>query len=131
MTMLDRLESFVMLMRSTDMESLSLREDDETLELRLFPKIAAADKICRNFSDDTVAFSASVKSPEVGIFRPVDIPSERWVKAGDIVGYVDIEPLRVSVIAPETGRLGTPLHEDGAIVGYGDLLFMIEEVQPA
>ncbi|MBS1036021.1 hypothetical protein JK203_14825 [Gluconobacter cerinus] len=131
MTMLDRIESFVTLMRSADLASLSLREGNETLELQLYPKIAAADQICTNFFGDSAAFSASVKSPEVGIFRLVDIPSERWVKIGDIVGYIDIDPLRVSVIAPETGRLSTPLHEDGAVVGYGDLLFMIEEVKPA
>jgi len=126
MTMLERVESFVILMRSADMALLSLREGDEMLELQLSPQIAATDQIYTNFSG-----SASVKSPELGIFRPVDISSERWVKTGDIVGYVDIEALRVSVIAPETGRLGTPLHEDGTIVGYGDLLFMIEEVKPA
>lgn len=80
------------------------------------------------------ASSVAVKSPCVGHFlaqHPSRADeSERdgaTVNAGDTVGFVKIGPLLLNVTAPQDGILGEALVKSGALVGYGDPLFMVEQ----
>ena len=71
-----------------------------------------------------------VRSPGVGlshhrhplIGRGSAEPGQR-VAADQIVGFLDVGACLRPVLAPEAGTLGGPVHEDGALVGYGTLLY--------
>jgi hypothetical protein len=79
-----------------------------TLESRLHPEI-----ICRQagrFLHDHPADRSGPAFP-------------RHVRKGEIVAYLKIGALLMSVTASEDGWLPSPLIEHGAIAGYGDVLF--------
>ncbi|EHH67419.1 hypothetical protein [Gluconobacter morbifer] len=67
----------------------------------------------------------AVLSPEMGIFRPNGLSDGQVVRTGDIVGFVETNALRLPATAPADGRLGEALVENGAPVGYHDILFRI------
>ncbi|MFT8775230.1 MAG: hypothetical protein ABF893_01045 [Gluconacetobacter liquefaciens] len=128
--MLDRIESLIAMMRRADIVSLAIRDGDQTLELRLQPYGREADQRSSVSPGGDTASCQPVRSPEMGRFRSVDLPTDRRVEAGDILGYIDIDPVRVSVIAPMDGWLGPALREDGIVVGYGDVLFTLTGAAP-
>lgn len=51
------------------------------------------------------------------------------VAAGDIVGFVKVGPLLMSVRSPEAGTLNECPVRTGDLVGYGDTIFSIEPAQ--
>lgn len=86
----------------------------------------------RNNSTKIVSTLTSVQSPEIGIFsftkkgKSVSIKEGDKVKKGDILGYVNICDKSVEVVSPVDGRIKIICVDDGAIVEYSQLLFVIE-----
>jgi acetyl-CoA carboxylase biotin carboxyl carrier protein len=69
-----------------------------------------------------------VASPAVGVFQPPDGTTlGRQVRAGDVVGRVDVLGVPQEVVAPFDGVLGRMLVEPGEIVEYGEPLMRIEQ----
>ena len=68
-----------------------------------------------------------VTSPAVGTFQPQAGASVgRAVRAGDVVGHVEVLGVPQEVLAPFDGILGRLLVEPGQVVEYGEQLFRIE-----
>ena len=68
-----------------------------------------------------------VTSPAVGTFHPQAGASlGRAVRAGDVVGHVEVLGVPQEVLAPFDGALGRLLVEPGQVVEYGEALFRIE-----
>ena len=68
-----------------------------------------------------------VTSPAVGTFHPQAGASlGRAVRAGDVVGHVEVLGVPQEVLAPFDGILGRLLVEPGQVVEYGEALFRIE-----
>jgi len=128
--MLDRLEVFVAMMRGAGIVSLSVCEGGETLDLRLHPQVLPGQPLMAPLCNEATV-KQPVRSPEMGRFRPLDRPAGRHVASGEILGYIEIECLKVSVIAPAAGWIESPLHEDDAVVGYGEVLFVLSNVAPS
>jgi acetyl-CoA carboxylase biotin carboxyl carrier protein len=69
-----------------------------------------------------------VPSPAVGVFQPLDGATlGRQVRAGDVVGRVDVLGVPQEVVAPFDGVLGRMLVEPGEIVEYGEALMRIDQ----
>jgi acetyl-CoA carboxylase biotin carboxyl carrier protein len=68
-----------------------------------------------------------VTSPAVGTFHPAGGAGVgRAVRAGDVVGHVEVLGVPQEVLAPFDGMLGRLLVEGGQIVEYGEPLMRIE-----
>jgi acetyl-CoA carboxylase biotin carboxyl carrier protein len=68
-----------------------------------------------------------VTSPAVGTFHPpAGSGVGRAVRAGDVVGHVEVLGVPQEVLAPFDGTLGRLLVEAGQVVEYGEPLMRIE-----
>ena len=68
-----------------------------------------------------------VTSPAVGTFHPTGGSGVgRAVRAGDVVGHVEVLGVPQEVLAPFDGTLGRLLVEAGQVVEYGEPLMRIE-----
>ena len=66
-------------------------------------------------------------SPAVGTFQPAGGAGVgRAVRAGDVVGHVEVLGVPQEVLAPFDGTLGRLLVEGGQVVEYGEPLMRIE-----
>ncbi len=76
--------------------------------------------------------SRVVRSPAVGTFHPLAGASlGRAVRAGDVIGHVEVLGVPQEVLAPFDGTLGRLLVEPGQVVEYGEHLFRIESAGQA
>ncbi len=81
----------------------------------------------------TTQARGGVRAPGVGIFhhshpltgRPAAETGQQVVE-GQVVGYVQAGPCLRPATAPRDGTLGAPSCAEGALVGYGTLLYTIE-----
>jgi biotin carboxyl carrier protein len=68
-----------------------------------------------------------VASPAVGIFQPEGGATlGKPVRAGDVVGRVEVLGIPQEVVAPFDGILGRMLVEPGEIVEFGEPLMRID-----
>jgi biotin carboxyl carrier protein len=68
-----------------------------------------------------------ITSPAVGTFHPrAGTGLGRAVRAGDVVGHVEVLGVPQEVLAPFDGTLGRVLVEPGQVVEYGEQLMRIE-----
>ncbi|TCN33323.1 biotin carboxyl carrier protein [Sinorhizobium americanum] len=113
----------------------------ETEDGRLVRIVAGAgvstDDVASN-PDISVARNRAqpVKAPIAGHFLPVHPARDRAeatvgaaVVADEIIGFVKIGPLVMPLRVEEAGRLEGCGIEPGALVGYGDTVFLIEPAQ--
>jgi biotin carboxyl carrier protein len=71
-------------------------------------------------------------SPAVGIFNPgAKGASGTRVRAGDVLGHVDVLGVPQDIQAPADGGVGATLVETGMAVEYGQELIRIELIAPA
>jgi biotin carboxyl carrier protein len=69
----------------------------------------------------------AITSPAVGTFHPrAGAGLGRAVRAGDVVGHVEVLGVPQEVLAPFDGTLGRVLVEPGQVVEYGEQLMRIE-----
>jgi biotin carboxyl carrier protein len=69
----------------------------------------------------------AITSPAVGTFHPRSGSGlGRAVRAGDVVGHVEVLGVPQEVLAPFDGTLGRTLVEPGQVVEYGEQLMRIE-----
>jgi biotin carboxyl carrier protein len=69
----------------------------------------------------------AITSPAVGTFHPrAGSGLGRTVRAGDVVGHVEVLGVPQEVLAPFDGTLGRVLVEPGQVVEYGEQLMRIE-----
>lgn len=69
----------------------------------------------------------AITSPAVGTFHPrAGAGLGRAVRAGDVVGHVEVLGVPQEVLAPFDGTLGRALVEPGQVVEYGEQLMRIE-----
>lgn len=66
-------------------------------------------------------------SPAVGYFMPLEAASPgRLVRAGDVLGHVDVLGVRQEVVAPSDGAVARVLAELGQAVEYGQELVRLD-----
>jgi biotin carboxyl carrier protein len=69
----------------------------------------------------------AITSPAVGTFHPrAGSGLGRTVRAGDLIGHVEVLGVPQEVLAPFDGTLGRVLVEPGQVVEYGEQLMRIE-----
>ena len=69
----------------------------------------------------------AITSPAVGTFHPrAGSGLGRAVRAGDVVGHVEVLGVPQEVLAPFDGTLGRVLVEPGQVVEYGEQLMRID-----
>jgi biotin carboxyl carrier protein len=74
----------------------------------------------------------SVNSPAVGVFsfskkgKSLSVKEGSSVKKGDVLGYISVLNKDVEVTAPSAGKIKVISVDDGAVVEYAQLLFIIE-----
>ncbi|WP_323989704.1 hypothetical protein [Nguyenibacter sp. L1] len=135
MTLLDALPRLVAAMRRQHMRSLSLADGAETLTVRL-----AAPGTDAPQSEDAPENAAvtEVPSPEMGVFRQGNViagavtaghagdgAARARVAAGTILGFVEIGPALLPIVAPRDGVVQAVLAADGAPIGYHAPAFAI------
>lgn len=70
-------------------------------------------------------------SPAVGYYVPLDeVTPGRRVRAGDVIGHVDVLGVRVDVASPADGVVGRVLAQSGEAVEYGQELLRIDLASP-
>ena len=70
---------------------------------------------------------ALVTSPAVGYFAPSDnLKVGSALRAGDVIGYIDVLGVRQEVVAPEAGTLARLEVETAQAVEYGQLIARVE-----
>lgn len=75
---------------------------------------------------------AIATSPAVGIFQPgARAASGTRVRAGDVLGHVDVLGVPQDIQAPADGIVGSTLVEAGMAVEYGQELIRLELTSPA
>ena len=78
-----------------------------------------------------------VKAPIAGLFRDRHPAAEasplsgegRALEAGAIVGFVEVGPVLLPVVAPEAAVVAEVLARTGDLVGYGDTILTTEPVR--
>ena len=77
----------------------------------------------------------AISAPMAGLFRdrhPVVPETEplagegRALEAGAVVGFVEVGPVLLPVIAPSAGLVGEVHARDGQLIGYGDAVLTME-----
>ncbi len=67
------------------------------------------------------------RSPAVGYFAPLEATVRgRAVRAGDVLGHVEVLGVRQEVVAPADGVVARVLAETGQAVEYGQELVRLE-----
>lgn len=122
MTRLDALPEIVSWMRNRGISELEWTEGGTTLGLSL----QAQETSTPTGNTPPPRTEQSILSPEMGIFRYEGQRETRPVRRGDIIGFVEVGPLRVPVACPDDGVLLPPIEQDGALVGYSTPLFKID-----
>ena len=87
----------------------------------------AAEKERRAEGDGGHADRSMVTSPAVGYFQPGEgLDVGRSVRAGDMLGHVDVLGIRHDVVATSDGMLGRIVVEAGEAVEYGQELVRVD-----
>lgn len=118
-------------MRSNGVTSLEVDAQDQKLKLDLAP--VQSDAAQALTSAPVSARSVSAKSPCIGQFvprgkddgLPVLVPAS-LVEAGETLGYITQRHARALVTAPAAGTLTGDIPPNGAVFGYGDVVFSLE-----
>lgn len=126
----DDIERLSLAARRAGLEQLELTLDGCSLRLRL-----ATDELEAVFATTipTRTERRWVKAPGVGRFhhghpvtgQPITTPGQR-VEAGQIVGLLQIGSCLRPVMASHVGVIGPAVAEDGALVGYGAILYPLD-----
>lgn len=121
---LARLEHLAQTLRDSGAEVLEFAEGDTRITLRARSRPGATPSTAPRPQP-----SPQARAPIFGHFRAAHplthIPTAAvgaTVKAGDILGFVELEDALHPVIAPADGTVTALLAEDGALVGYGAAL---------
>jgi len=125
----EALDRLVDAMRRTGVTELSLAGDGDALTL----KCAAPTLPVLAVPAPAKPAPIAVKSPGLGRFVPrgaedglsVLAPGDR-VAAGEILGHLALDEVRLPVISPAAGRLAGAFPETGRVTGHGDVLFHLE-----
>lgn len=121
---LDRIEDINKWFKESELVEIEFKKGDF--------KISLTKEGERNNSTKIVSTLTSVQSPEIGIFsftkkgKSISLKEGDKVKKGDVLGYVNISDKSVEVVSPIDGKLKIICVEEGAIVEYSQLLFVIE-----
>jgi biotin carboxyl carrier protein len=84
----------------------------------------------RSATSRSTAARRAVLSPAVGYFMPrPDLTVGQPIRAGDVLGHVDVLGVPVDVVAPADGRLGRIYAAIGEAVEYGQELLRIDGVE--
>lgn len=131
----DEIERLSGIARKAGVAEIDLSDGARSLRLRIAGPGRPLDTApaARQLASAAPKEPRGVKSPGVGLFRhahPVTgrpaSPSGQRVAEGQVVGYVQTGSCLRPATAPCAGTIGAPVHEEGALVGYGTLLYRIE-----
>lgn len=130
------IERLIRRLEHSDIAALTVCDETSSLTLRIGPALkeaGAASSGPRGTGEAARPEDAPVlRSPSIGWLRlrhpEAAAPGEddrvpRLVGAGDIVAFLECGAVLRPVAADCDGTLGTPLQEDGALVGFGTPLF--------
>lgn len=121
---LARLEHLAQTLRDSGAEMLEFAEGDTHITLRARPRPGATASTAPRPQP-----SPQARAPIFGHFRTAHpltgilaTTIGAAVRAGDILGFVELEEALHPVLAPADGTVTAVLAEDGALVGYGAAL---------
>lgn len=118
------LSDFIAWSKTTDLEEIVYIKDTTKLQI----KTAQARAQGTDFSCKLTP----VKAPAVGIYhagqkgKAIAIKEDMPLKAGDLLGFVEMNNTSKEVKAPAEGTLKIISAKDGAAVEFGQPLFFIE-----
>ena len=133
---IDDIERLVRRLDRSDITVLSLEDAAGRLTVRLAPPPAPAEPAPDETPREPAhpgAAPRQIRAPAIGRLRlrhPAAAPdpgddAPRFVRAGDIVAYLEAGLALRPVVAEADGRLGASLQPDGSLVGYGTPLFTL------
>lgn len=109
---------------STDLNELCFKNDDFKVNL-----------VKKSYTDNDVKINSNlipVFAEEVGVFsfskkgKVVDIKKGDKIKKGDVLGYINLPSKTIEVKSPCDGIIRLIAVEDGKLVEFSQLLFVIE-----
>ncbi|SIT12250.1 hypothetical protein [Paracoccus saliphilus] len=122
------LEQLVGAMRENGITTLEVDTGEDRLRLVLPPTPVRPAAM-----EEPHIATVAAKSPAIGIFLPrggddglTELASGAAVSEGELLGYVSQGAVRVPVTSPSAGRLVGEAPEEGAILGHGDIAFVLE-----
>ncbi len=117
---LDNITEITKWFNDTDLVEFEFKKGDLKLNLVKEGENKGNTKISSNLS--------GIYSPEVGIFRlkNSDIKKDKSIKKGEILGFVLADKKKVEVSSGFDGRIKVVCVNDGDIVEYSQLLFIVE-----
>lgn len=122
------LEQLVGAMQKNGVTTLEVETGDDRLRLVLPPTELRPAAL----EEPNIA-TVAAKSAAIGIFQPrgaddglTELASGAAVSEGELLGYVSQGAVRVPVTSPSAGRLIGESPKEGAILGHGDIAFVVE-----
>jgi len=112
--------------KSTDLEEVSFRKNEESLEFQLEGAVNAPQSVFPPCS------LSAITASEVGIFRAegqgtaVNAEEGCAVSSGQVVGYIETGSNRHPVKSDTTGKIISAKIEDGQPVEFGQPLFFVQ-----
>ncbi len=107
-------------------------ERSSATERRTGDRAAGGDRADRGATSRAAASRRAITSPAVGYFTPrASLAVGQPIRAGDVVGHVDVLGVPVDVVAPADGRLGRLFAAAGEAVEFGQELVRIDGVEAA
>ncbi|MCX7905301.1 MAG: hypothetical protein N2446_01200 [Elusimicrobiales bacterium] len=109
---------------STDLDELHFKDSDFKLSL-----------VKKGFNSEDLKINSNltpVFAPEVGVFsfskkgKAINIKKGDKVKKEDILGYINLPSKTIEVKSPVDGIIKLIAVEEGSLVEYSQLLFVIE-----
>lgn len=88
---------------------------------------SVATRAAHGPAERTGSTRSAIHSPAVGVFHPQSGSTlGKPVRAGDVIGHVEVLGVPQEVVAPFDGVLGRLLVESGSVVEYGEPLMRID-----
>jgi biotin carboxyl carrier protein len=116
--------------RTTGTTRGTVGDRDRTSGTDRGPGSDRGDRGDRSATSRSAASRRAATSPAVGYFTPrAGLAVGQPIRAGDVVGHVDVLGVPVDVVAPADGRLGRLYAAAGEAVEYGQELVRIDSVE--
>jgi acetyl-CoA carboxylase biotin carboxyl carrier protein len=131
---LDHIDELSAWLKDAGLALLELRSPSATLRL---VNDGASVRVIEDEEIQSVdAPSSTVRAPSPGIFldrHPLHehaiALTDRNVRAGEPLGFLQIGPLLLSVPAPRSGMVTDVLIAHGTVVGYGEPLYLLRPTE--
>lgn len=129
------IQKLLKLIQKTDVEEISVTENDATIRIKRLPQTAKVEKAQPRFAADLVipdVFKPAkvfkpVKSKSIGVFhlaKKIEVGSA--IKEGQVIGQVTAMGIKNDVTSEASGKIADIFAEDGTVVDYGHTVLNLE-----